>query len=107
MLALPSMPEFKISGDYVTFWLRVRPRASRERLVADSSGELCLHLHAPATEGQANEACIHFFARQLRVPLTCVSIVSGHRARRKLLRITGRAPEETVAQIQRALATEK
>ena len=61
------MPDFKIEGENVSFWLRVKPRSTRERLTVDASGELRLELHAPATEGQANEACIHFFARALRL----------------------------------------
>ena len=84
----------------MTFWLHVKPRASRERLSLDAAGELRLELHAPATQGQANEACIHFLARALRLPQACVVILSGHKARRKLLRVTGRSAEETMAQIR-------
>ena len=91
--------DFKIERENVSFWLRVKPRAVRERLTIDASGELRLELHAPATEGQANEACIHFFARALRLPQACVVILSGQKARRKLLRVTGRSAEETVGQI--------
>ena len=69
-----------------------------------SSGELCLDVHAPPTEGQANEACILFLARALRLPQACVVILSGQKARRKLLRITGRSAEETIAQLK-ALAS--
>jgi hypothetical protein len=94
------MPEFKVERENVSFWLRVKPRAVRERLTVDASGELRLELHAPATEGQANEACIHFFARALRLPQACVVILSGHKARRKLLRVTGRSAEESITQIK-------
>ena len=61
------MPDFKIERENVSFWLKVKPRATHERLTVDASGELRLELHAPATEGQANEACINFFARALRL----------------------------------------
>src|SRR5579862_6019480 len=94
------MPDFKVERQNVSFWLRVKPRASHERLTVDASGELRLELHAPATEGQANEACIHFFARALRLPQACVVILSGQKARRKLLRVTGRSAEESIAQIE-------
>jgi len=98
------MPEFQTEGASVSFWLRVKPRASRERLTVDSSGELRLELHAPALEGQANEACILFLARGLRLPQACIVMLSGHKARRKLLRVTGHSPEETIHAI-RALAS--
>jgi hypothetical protein len=94
------MPEFKVERENVSFWLRVKPRAARERLTVDASGELRLELRAPATEGQANEACVHFFAQALRLPRACVVILSGQKARRKLLRVTGRSAEESIAEIR-------
>ncbi|MBZ5669436.1 MAG: DUF167 domain-containing protein [Acidobacteriia bacterium] len=94
------MPDFKIERENVSFWLRVKPRAARERLTVDSSGQLCLELQAPPTEGQANEACVYFFARALRLPQACVVILSGRKARRKLLRVTGRSAAETITQIK-------
>lgn len=99
------MPEFKIKGENVSFWLRVKPRAARERLHVDASGELRLELHAPATEGQANEACVSFFARALRLPKASVVILSGRKARRKLLRVTGLSAESSIQQIEELAAT--
>ena len=93
------MPEFQIDGNHVTFWLKVRPRSSRERLTADSSGELRLETHAPPAEGEANEACARFLARELRLPQACVVILSGQKARRKLIRVTGHSPADVVSKI--------
>jgi hypothetical protein len=98
------MPDFKVEQETVSFWLKVKPRSGRERLTCDSTGELRLELHAPPTEGEANQACVYFFARALRLPQACVTIISGRRSRRKLIRITGRSAEETVASIK-ALAS--
>jgi uncharacterized protein (TIGR00251 family) len=98
-------PKSKIQNpETVSFWLKVKPRSAREGLAYDSTGELRLELHAPPSEGEANQACVYFFARALRLPQACVTIVSGQRSRRKLLRITGRSAEETVAAIK-ALAS--
>lgn len=72
-----------------------------------ASGDLRLEVHAPATEGQANEACVHFFARVLRLPRACVVILSGQKARRKLLRVTGRSAEESIAQINKVVTSDK
>jgi uncharacterized protein (TIGR00251 family) len=101
------VPEFKVERENVSFWLRVKPRSSHERLTVDASGELRLELHAPATEGQANDACIHFFARALRLPQACVVIMSGQKARRKLMRVTGRSAEESIKQINKAVTSDK
>lgn|SRR5512143_1256086 len=98
------MADFQIDGESVTFWLRVKPRSGRERLMTESSGELKLEIQAPPVEGEANDACVRFFARGLRLPQACVAILSGRRARRKLIRVTGRTAKEVVAQIS-ALAT--
>ncbi len=95
------MPDFRIEGASVTFWLNVKPRSARERLRVGGNGELRLEIHAPATEGQANDACIRFLARALRLPQACVVILSGARSRRKCLRITGHSPEDTVAHLDR------
>jgi hypothetical protein len=98
------MPDFKIEQATVSFWLKVKPRSSRQRLAYDSAGELFLELHAPPAGGEANEACVYFFARALRLPQACVSIISGRTSRRKLIRITGRSAEETIEGIK-ALAS--
>ena len=94
------MPNFKVEQATVSFWLKVNPRSPRERLGYDSAGELRLDLHAPPTGGQANQACVYFFARALRVPQACVNIISGESSRRKLIRITGRSAEETISAIK-------
>ena len=93
------MPEFRTDGASVTFWLRAKPRSGRDRLALDASGELRLELRAPAVEGQANEACVQFFARALRLPQACVVILAGDKSRRKLVRITGHSGKETVARL--------
>jgi uncharacterized protein (TIGR00251 family) len=98
------MPDFRVEGPSVTFWLNVKPRATRQRLMLDSNDELRLELHAPPTEGQANDACVQFLARALHLPQACVVILSGTRSRRKLLRITGHSAEETIARMKRLAA---
>lgn len=100
------MPEFKIEGTNVSFWLRVKPRSRHEKLDRDSSGELCLEVNAPPVEGRANDACVRFLARELRLPQACVSVMRGQHSRRKLIRVTGRTAEETVARLK-ALAAGK
>jgi len=91
---------FNVDGDTVSFWLKVKPRSARERLAYDSNGDLRLELHAPPNEGEANQACVYFLARALRLPQACVTIVSGLRSRRKLIRIAGRPAKETISAIE-------
>ena len=93
-------PNYKTDHESVTFWLKVKPRSTRERLSQDSTGELRLELHAPPTDGEANQACVRFFARALHLPQSCVSMVAGQKSRRKLIRIDGRSPEETITSLE-------
>jgi uncharacterized protein len=91
---------FQVEHENVSFWLKVKPRSSRERLAVSAAGEFQLELHAPPAEGRANEACVQFFAHALRLPQACVAILSGQKSRRKLIRITGRSAEDTLSQLR-------
>ena len=99
--------DLRIEDGILTFWLRVKPQSSRQRLTTDSSGELRLELHAAATEGHANEAAIEFLADALRVPKGCISIVTGEKSRRKLLRVSASAPVEIAHRLQNLAAVHK
>lgn len=93
-------PGFQIERENVSFWLKVNPRSARERLTVDAAGELCVELREPPVEGRANEACVQFLARALRLPQACVVILSGRKSRRKLVRITGHSAEDTVVRLK-------
>jgi uncharacterized protein (TIGR00251 family) len=73
----------------VRFWLNVRPRCAKEHFALDSCGELKLQVHAPATDGKANEACIDYLARLLHISRSSIEIVMGDKSRKKLIRIRG------------------
>ena len=94
------MPDFRIEGETVSFWARVKPNSRQERLRLAQSGEFSLEVSAPPIEGRANEACIRFLARSLHLPQACVVILSGHHARRKLFRVTGHSAQETIERLE-------
>ncbi len=100
------MTDFITEGNSVTFWIKIKPRSSRWRLLRNSSGELCLELTAPPVEGQANEAAVDFLAESLRMPRSAIEIVTGAKSRRKLFRITAGPAQETIARLE-ALAQQK
>lgn len=97
------MEDFQVENGILRFWLRVKPRSSRERLTMEANGGMKLELHAPPAGGEANEACIGFLAHALRLPKTCVTILSGHKSRRKLIGISGAVGQEIAGRL-RALA---
>ncbi len=93
------MSEFTAQGNTVKFWLRVKPRSSRERLRRNAAGELVLEISAPPVEGKANEAAVKFLAESLRLPRSAVEIAAGEKSRRKLVRIAGVSAAETIQKL--------
>ena len=77
------------ANDGVTFAVRVVPRSSRNQIVGVEGGALKIKLTAPPVEGAANIALIEFVAQWLGVRRSAVSIVSGDKARNKLVRVNG------------------
>jgi uncharacterized protein len=77
------------TSDGVTFAVRVHPRAKRNAITGEIGDALKVALTAPPVEGRANEACVEFFAKLLKVPRSSVTIASGTSSRSKVLRIAG------------------
>jgi uncharacterized protein (TIGR00251 family) len=73
----------------VTFAVKVQPRARKNAITGELEGTLKLALTAPPVEGKANEACIEFLAKLLKVPRSSVTIASGLTSRRKVVRVVG------------------
>jgi uncharacterized protein len=77
------------SNTGVTFAIRVHPRAKKAAITGELGQALKVSLTAPALEGRANDACIDFFAKVLRVPRSSITIASGAGGRNKVIRVTG------------------
>jgi len=73
----------------VSFAIRVHPRAKKNAITGELGDALKVSLTAPPVEGRANEACIEFFAKLLRVPRSSVTIASGQTNRNKVVRVAG------------------
>lgn len=73
----------------VTFPVKVHPRAKKNSITGEVGGALKLDLTSPPVDGAANEACVEFFAKSLKVRRTSVTIASGERSRRKVVRVAG------------------
>ena len=78
----------------ISFAVKVHPRAKREGIVGEMGDALKLAIKAPPVEGRANEACMEFFAKLLKVPRSSVTIASGESSRNKVVRISGVAAEQ-------------
>jgi uncharacterized protein (TIGR00251 family) len=73
----------------VTFAVRMHPRAKKTAITGELGDALKLAITAPPLEGKANEACIEFFAKLLKVPRSSVSIAAGLTSRNKVIRVAG------------------
>jgi uncharacterized protein (TIGR00251 family) len=83
----------------VTFAVKIRPRAKRNAVTGELGDALKLSLTTPPIDGRANEACIEFFAKLLKVPRSSVTIASGQTSRNKVIRVAGLSTEQVRARI--------
>jgi len=83
------MVAIKNSPNGVTFAVKVQPRAKRNAITGEVGDALKLALTAPPADGKANEACLNFFAKLLKVPRSSVTIAAGHASRNKVIRVAG------------------
>jgi hypothetical protein len=82
------------SAGGVTFAVKVHPRAKKNAIAGELGDALKVALTAPPVEGKANQACIEFFAKLLKVPRSSVSIAAGQSSRNKVIRVIGLTAEE-------------
>jgi uncharacterized protein len=78
----------------ILFAVKVHARANKNPITGELGNALKLSLTAPLVEGKANEACIEFFAKLLKVPRSSVTIASGHNSHRKVIRVAGLSSDE-------------
>ena len=72
-----------------TFAVKVHPRAKKNAITGEVGDALKLAVTAPPADGKANEACVEFFARLLKVPRSSVTIAAGQTSRNKVIRVAG------------------
>ena len=77
------------SGTNITLAIRVHPCANKNAITGEVGDALKVSLTSPPLEGRANEACVKFFAKLLKVPRSSVTIASGRSSRNKVIRVTG------------------
>ena len=82
------------SSGGVTFAVKVHPRAKKNAITGELADALRLSLTSPPVEGRANQACIEFFAKLLKVPRSSVTIASGQTSRQKVIRVAGLSTDQ-------------
>jgi uncharacterized protein len=82
------------SGGAVAFAIKVHPRAKKNAITGELGDALKVSLTSPPIDGRANQACIEFFAKLLKVPRSSVTIASGQTSRTKIIRVAGLSADE-------------
>ncbi len=78
----------------VSFAVKVHPRAKKDGITGEVGDALKVSLTAPPIDGRANEACVEFFAKLLKVQRSSVTIASGQGSRNKVVRVAGLTAEQ-------------
>ena len=86
-------------GNCLRIRVRVKPRASRSRILGTREGALEIALAAPPVDGEANDELIRTLASALGCGKSSVEIVSGAGSRSKLLAIAGFTEAELFAKL--------
>jgi len=84
----------------VSFAVKVHPRAKKNALTGELGDALKVSLATPPIEGRANEACVEFFAKLLKVPRSSVTIASGQTSRNKVICVTGVSREYVMGRLR-------
>ena len=83
------MIPIKTLASGISFAVKVHPRAKKNAITGEVGDALKLALTAPPVDRKANEACIEFFAKLLKVPRSSVTIAAGLTSRNKVIRVAG------------------
>jgi uncharacterized protein len=69
--------------------VRLQPRARRDEIVGERGGAVVIRVTAPPVDGKANAALCRLVAKTAGVPPSRVSVIRGHSARDKVVRVEG------------------
>ena len=76
-----------------TLRIHVVPNAMVDKVVGEHGGAIKIKLRAPAAKGKANAALITFLAQTLAISQQQITLESGKKSRRKLIRVEGLDPQ--------------
>lgn len=101
---MPATKLFREAEDGIVVYVHLTPNASRDALdglfvAADGSRRIKARVRAQPEKGRANKALLKLLAKNLCMPRSNLSLVSGAKDRRKSIFVAGRGEE-----IKRVLA---
>ena len=79
------------SNTSFTITVRAKPRSSVSALEQESPAKWVARLRSSPVDGKANAELIALVAKHFGCPRSCVSVVSGAKARLKVVKVSGTA----------------
>ena len=104
-MTTPAKLHLEERDGWITFSVRVVPRASRSEVVGLHDGALKIRIAAPPVDGAANAELVRALAKSLGVSQSEVEILRGHTGRSKAIRVSDRCAKQ-LARLVSELATE-
>ena len=71
----------------ITFKVYIQPRSSQNMIVGPHGDAVKIKLTAPPVDNAANNMCVEYLAKTLKIPKSTIDIVSGHNSRTKRIRV--------------------
>ncbi len=87
--------------------LRVQPNASKDRIAGKTEDGWKITLTAPPVDGRANQACLLFLSKLLRLPRTSIHIIRGETSRQKLVEVNGLSLSEVEERLRARSASDR
>jgi uncharacterized protein (TIGR00251 family) len=92
-------------GSALRIRVRVKPKASKSRILEVRDGILQVAVAAPPVDGEANSELIRTLAQALGCAKSAIEIVTGAGSRSKLVAIVGLSLDELLASLRRQAGT--
>jgi uncharacterized protein (TIGR00251 family) len=80
--------------------LRVTPGAARSEIVGRHGDAWKVRVGAAPEAGRANKALLRLLSERLRIPVSRLSIVSGHAGRDKVVELEGLSSAEAAGRLE-------
>jgi hypothetical protein len=99
-MAHPSEPQWlRLGENYFTVELSVRPASGNRGFLRPRPTGPVVSLNSPPEKGRANRELVELIAALLDVPTASVSIIKGHAARQKVIRVQALSPAKVAARL--------
>ena len=79
---------YKEENNKLLIFTYVIPRSSKTEIIGIHNDLLKIKLKAPPVNNEANEELIRLFSNKLKIPRTNIEVISGHKQKRKVLKIS-------------------